>query len=146
VVRRLPLALAAIALAALGAALGGNSKRVCGQPLPGAAGIRVQSAFRAEVFAAGLHQPTAMAYGPDGRLYVAQQSGEIVATRSGSCHPSRLLQGFETPLGVAWLGNRLYISSRGKVTSVLAVDPRGALLVADYGRGLIYRIQARDKR
>ena len=28
----------------------------------------------------------------------------------------------------------------------VAVDPLGALLVADYGRGLIYRIQARGKR
>lgn len=28
----------------------------------------------------------------------------------------------------------------------LAVDPLGALLVADYGRGLVYRIQAEGKR
>ena len=32
--------------------------------------IRVPAGFRAETFATGLERPTAMAYGPGGRLYV----------------------------------------------------------------------------
>ena len=38
-------------------------------------GIRVPAGFRVSTFARGLSQPTAMAYGPDGRIYVTESTG-----------------------------------------------------------------------
>jgi len=48
-----------------------------------AGGIRVPAGFGVELFAEGLRFPTALALGPDGVLYVAQLSGEIVALDEG---------------------------------------------------------------
>jgi glucose/arabinose dehydrogenase len=127
-------------LAAIAGAAGGSPERVCGRPLPPAPGISVPDGFRAEIYAAGLNKPTAMAYGPDGRLYVAEHtSGKIVATGPGSCRPKQLLRGFETPLGLAWVGNRLYVSSEGRVDSVLVLrgvarDPHDVLKGLPFGR------------
>ena len=47
--------------------------------------IDVAPGFRVELYARGLRRPTALAFGPDGRLYVAQETGEIVAlARAGA--------------------------------------------------------------
>src|ERR671912_38328 len=69
-------------------------------------------------YAAGLKRPTAMALGPDGRLYVAQETGQIVVVGPGSTRPRVLAGGFDTPLGLAWSGPRLFISSRGRLDSL----------------------------
>jgi glucose/arabinose dehydrogenase len=45
--------------------------------LLGAPELRVPTGYTAERYASGLKRPTAMAFGPDGRLYVAQQDGLI---------------------------------------------------------------------
>ena len=51
--------------------------------------LRVPSGYTAQRYATGLSRPTAMAFGPDGRLYVAQETGQIVvvgvAVRSRAC-------------------------------------------------------------
>jgi hypothetical protein len=35
------------------------------------AALHLPAGYHAAVYAAGLHHPTAMSYGPDGRLYVS---------------------------------------------------------------------------
>lgn len=70
--------------------------------------------FRATVFASGLSAPTAMAIGPDGRLYVAQENGVLLAISGGSA--TTVFSGFTVPLGLAWHKNRLYVSSTGEVS------------------------------
>ena len=72
--------------------------------------------FVAEVYASGLERPTALAFGPGGVLYAAQEGGEVVAVGRGSSKPRVLARGFETPLGLAWAGSTLYVSAQGYVS------------------------------
>ncbi len=74
--------------------------------------------YIAERYATGLTRPTAMAFGPDGRLYVAQETGQIVVVGVGSAKPRVLAKGFHEPLGIAWSGPRLFVSSRGRLDSL----------------------------
>ena len=80
--------------------------------------LRVPAGYAAERYATGLKRPTAMAFGPDGRLYVAQETGQIVVVGAGSAKPRVLARGFNTPLGLAWSGPRLFVSSRGRLDSL----------------------------
>src|SRR4029450_12153037 len=50
-------------------------------------------------FARGLSQPTAMAYGPDGRIYVTQTGGSLVAIRPGTRRAARPGGGVGTARG-----------------------------------------------
>jgi glucose/arabinose dehydrogenase len=75
----------------------------------------VPAGFRVETFARGLSQPTAMAYGPDGRIYVTQTGGTLVAIRRGTRSPSVLARGLRTPLGLAWRGSTLFVSEQGRL-------------------------------
>jgi glucose/arabinose dehydrogenase len=59
--------------------------------------IKVPAGFRVETFARGLSQPTAMAYGPDARIYVTQTGGSLVAIRRGTRRPAVLVRGLRTP-------------------------------------------------
>ena len=67
----------------------------------GTRGVSVPAGFRVETFARGLAHPTAMAYGPDGRIYVTQDGGTLVAIRRGTRSPQVLVRGLRTPLGLA---------------------------------------------
>ena len=80
--------------------------------------LRVAAGYAAERYATGLTRPTAMAFGPDGRLYVAQEAGQIVVVGVGSAKPRVLARGFHEPLGIAWSGPRLFVSSRGRLDSL----------------------------
>ncbi|MGI8606060.1 MAG: PQQ-dependent sugar dehydrogenase [Gaiellaceae bacterium] len=71
--------------------------------------------FRAEVYARGLEAPTALAFGPDGRLYVAQENGEVVSVGRGARRARLLAGGFPTPLGLTWRHRTLYVSAQGRV-------------------------------
>jgi glucose/arabinose dehydrogenase len=77
--------------------------------------MEVPRGFRAEVYATGLEHPTAMAFGPDGRLYVSEDVGRVVHVRPGTAAPAVVATGFEVPLGLAWRGRDLYVSSRGRL-------------------------------
>jgi glucose/arabinose dehydrogenase len=77
--------------------------------------IRVPAGFRVETFARGLSKPTAMAYGPDGRIYVTQTSGTLVAIRRGTHSPSVVARGLRTPLGLAWRRSTLFVSEQGRL-------------------------------
>jgi len=83
--------------------------------LPRATAITVPSGFRAEIYARGLTHPTAMAFGPDGRLYVSQDVGTIVRVNPGTRRPGVMVRNLPTPLGLAWIGQRLYIAAQGRV-------------------------------
>jgi len=71
--------------------------------------------FRVETFAQGLSHPTAMAYGPDGRIYVTASDGIVVSITRGTRKPRVLLRGLRTPLGLAWRGRTLFISEQGRL-------------------------------
>jgi glucose/arabinose dehydrogenase len=87
-----------------------------GAPAAGAPpGVKVPAGFRVETFASGLTQPTAMAYGPDGRIYVTQTGGSLVAIRRGTTHPQALARGLRTPLGLAWRGRSIFVSEQGRL-------------------------------
>lgn len=87
-------------------------------PLPPAPGITVPSGFSAQIWGSGLDQPTALALGPDGRLYAAERGGQVVVVTRGSTAPEPFASGFPTPLGLAWLGQTMFISAQGQVDSV----------------------------
>ena len=82
--------------------------------LPPAPAIRVPPAFRAEVYATGLPHPTAMAFGPGGALYVAEDVGRVVSVFPGR-RPRVVADGIPTPLGLAWRGSHLYVSAQGRL-------------------------------
>src|SRR5207237_9788176 len=79
-----------------------------------AGSIRVPDGFAVAVYADGLNHPTALALGPDGLLYVAQLSGEIVALDGKTSRA--FAAGFAAPLGLAWHEGALYVSSRSTVS------------------------------
>lgn len=83
--------------------------------LPAAPAIHVPPAFRAELYASGLEHPTAMAFGPDARLYVTGDTGDLVAVSAGSSRPVRVASGLRVPLGLVWIGNRLVVSEEGRL-------------------------------
>jgi glucose/arabinose dehydrogenase len=110
--------LAALLLTATGAAAGPAATV---RPAPE---LRIPAGWTAERFATGLRRPTALAYGPDRRLYAAQETGEIVVVSRGSARPRVVARGFRTPLGLAWHGPRLFVSSRGRLDSLNLVGGR----------------------
>jgi glucose/arabinose dehydrogenase len=102
--------LLAVVSAALALSAGGGAAR---------APITVPAGFHVDVYASGLTRPTALAFGPDGRLYAAQETGEIVVVGPRSRRPVVLARGFRTPLGLAWRGRALYVSAQGSLQRLL---------------------------
>jgi glucose/arabinose dehydrogenase len=95
--------------------------------------------LRAEVYATGLHQPTEMAFGPDGPLYVTEDPDRLVTVRPGARRPKTFVSDLKVPLGLAWIGQTLYISEQGRMESVRlsgrsAVGRRTVLSNLPYGR------------
>jgi len=75
----------------------------------------------AEVFG-----PTSLAFGPDGRLYIATTNSAVYAFADlDGDHRAEKRQTFAAdvriPLGIAWVGDKLYVSYNG---SVIAVEDR----------------------
>jgi glucose/arabinose dehydrogenase len=83
--------------------------------LPGAAGIRVPAGFSAYVYTRGLGTATAMAFGPDGRLYVVTQGGSLEVVAGPGAAPQTLVSGLPIALGLAWRGSDLFLSVRGSI-------------------------------
>jgi glucose/arabinose dehydrogenase len=71
--------------------------------------------FRIETYASGLEEPTAMAWGPDGRLYVTQTGGSLVTVARGSRRPLVVARSLRTPLGLAWHEQTLFVSQQGRL-------------------------------
>jgi len=112
-------------------------------PLP-APGVRVPRGYHANLFVAPgqeIRTPTALAFGPDGRLYVTELTGDIkaVSDADGDGVADRVevfARGFASPLGLAFRGNDLYVSSHNRITQLrddrtgrLGTDAR--IVVAD---------------
>jgi len=83
--------------------------------LPRAAGIGVPAGFAAFQYARGLYLPTAMAFGPDGRLYVTGASGTVSVVSAPGGGAQTLASGLPAALGLVWRGTDLYLSVRGSV-------------------------------
>jgi glucose/arabinose dehydrogenase len=91
---------------------------------------RLPPHFVASVYARGLTHPTALAFGPNGILYASEEAGTIVSVTPGAHVPRVFASGFrESTLGLTWLGGRLYVSDKGRV-SVLT-DPDGNRVAND---------------
>jgi glucose/arabinose dehydrogenase len=92
----------------------------------GQAGITAPPGFNVDVFYPGLSTPTSMAWGPDGNLYVSQQSGEIIELVIGSDgFPIGSLLAGKVPadlLGLAFLGTDLFVSYTGNVEKLTLVN------------------------
>src|SRR5215210_3037289 len=121
------LSLAAVAAAVLAVSAGGTGRRIVVPP-----------GFRVETFARGLSQPTAMAYGPDGRIYVTQTGGTLVAITRGTRRARVLVRGLRVPLGLAWRGRDLFVSETGRLERLTLrrgrlVDRRTILNGLPYG-------------
>jgi glucose/arabinose dehydrogenase len=78
--------------------------------------IVVPSGYGVSTFASGLHNPTAMAWGPDGRLYVTEDTGLLVVAQRGSRKPVVVARGLRTPLGLVWRRRTLFVSEQGRLT------------------------------
>lgn len=83
-----------------------------------AAAIHVPHGYRATVFARGLEHPTALSFGPAGRLYVSEDIGRIVSVTRGSRVPRAFAAKLVVPLGLLWQGHTLYVSESGKVEAL----------------------------
>jgi glucose/arabinose dehydrogenase len=100
--------------------------------------IRVPAGYRVEVYASELHAPTAMAFGPGNKLYVTQETGEVVTVGRGSRRPKVLLRGFRSPLGLTWFGSTLVVSTQGTLWRV-ARGQRAAIV-----RNLPFKLHQQD--
>ncbi len=72
-------------------------------------------------FATGVPNPTSMAFGPDGWLYVTQVGGTVTALKdvdgNGSADSTvTFATGFSLPLGVTVRNGQLYVSQKNRVT------------------------------
>jgi hypothetical protein len=92
----------------------------------------VPTGFRARIFASGFTSPTAIAFGPDRRLYVAQQNGTIdVVAKTGL---QTIVSGFATILGLGWHNHKLYVGAAGSRSAAIACA--GFLLVGPFMTGI----------
>jgi glucose/arabinose dehydrogenase len=99
------------------------------------AAIHVPDGFRATTYATGLHHPTALAFGPDGRLYVAEDTGTIVSVVRGTRRPRPFAAHLRTPLGLLWRGRTLFVSEQGRVEALTRDGGRRTVLRdLPYGR------------
>jgi glucose/arabinose dehydrogenase len=81
---------------------------------------RVPAGFQVAPAIPNVHHPTRLVFGPDGRLYVAQQTGEVFAvTLKDGQETGRQLVAKATPnmnlLGIALKGDKLWLSENGKI-------------------------------
>jgi glucose/arabinose dehydrogenase len=80
-----------------------------------AATVHVPPGYQVTTYATGLVHPTAMSFGPDGRLYVSQDTGEIVSVVRGTRDPQVFASKLVVPLGLLWDNGKLYASESGRV-------------------------------
>lgn len=63
-----------------------------------------------------VNNPTALAFGPDNNLYVANYNGDIWAISTRDKSSWLYASGFSVPVGLAWHDGLLYVASHGKVS------------------------------
>lgn len=116
-----------LALIALVAGCGSTRAHPAG---PIGAGLRGPSGLRATVYARGLSHVSALTFDADGRLWATTSGSSTHATdgvylvEGPGAKPVKIVGGLEAPLGLVWAGNRLIVSSLGRVTSYGGFDGR----------------------
>ena len=110
------------------------------------ADVTVPEGMAATVWASGLSAPTALAFGPDGRLYVTTVAGQVVALADldgdGAADPGAQVvyaSGLSVPLGLAFYDNDLYVGHHGGITRLRDTDSDG---VADQSEALAQGLPA----
>lgn len=102
-----------LALLLAGCAAGNQTDRAAPED---AAGLTLPAGFRAEVYAVGLRSPTALAWGPDGKLYLTQLGGgenagvgQVAVLDQPGAPPRVLLEDLFKPTGLVWRERDLFI-------------------------------------
>ena len=99
--------------------------------------ITLSAGFAWEVYAQGtMDNPTAIAFAPDGKLYVADIAGDLwVASDNDGDDKAETItkwaDGFDLLVGVVWYKDELYCASSGKIEALRDTDGDG---VADARR------------
>jgi glucose/arabinose dehydrogenase len=99
--------------------------------------IELEPGFEWNIFVQGtIDNPTTIAFGPDGTLYIADISGALWAAadadRDGRAEVlRRFADGFDLLIGLAWHGDELFTASSGKIEALRDSDGDG---VADQRR------------
>jgi glucose/arabinose dehydrogenase len=106
--------------------------------------FHVAGGFAANSFLTGLGNLTSLAFGPDGRLYVAELGGTITAAEDANSDGVAdrrwtYASGFASPLGIAFRGADLYVSSHNRITRLRDGDSDG---VADEAQVIIPDLHA----
>jgi glucose/arabinose dehydrogenase len=99
-----------------------------------AAAVSAPPGVTVTVFAADLGSPTSLAWGPDGRLYAATLTGQVIALAEAdgdgqvsTAERQVFATGLSSPLGLAFdPAGALYVSQRGGVTRLRDTDGDGA--------------------
>jgi glucose/arabinose dehydrogenase len=99
-----------------------------------AAAIHVPAGYQAKVYATGLDHPTAFSFGPDGRLYVAEDVGSVVSVTRGTTRPRVFRSHLVVPLGLLWRGRTLYVAESGKVEAFRGSSRRLVVGGLPFGR------------
>lgn len=98
---------------------------------PGRRAIELLPGFASSIYAQGtMDNPTALAFGPDGKLYIADIAGTLwVATERDGDHQVDTIMpwadGFSLLVGLAWRGDELYAASSGKIEALSDSDGDG---------------------
>lgn len=79
-------------------------------------GLALPPGFHAEVYASGLHNPTAMTFGSNGELYITQLNGgendgtgQVVVVDKPGAATHVVLDGLFKPTGLVWRGGDLFL-------------------------------------
>ncbi len=101
--------LSSLLLAACGGSPAGST------PLPAAA-LTLPDGFRAKVYATGLNHPTALAFGPDGALYLTRLNGgenegvgQVMRLAQPGAAPQPVLEHLTKPTGLVWREDTLWL-------------------------------------
>jgi glucose/arabinose dehydrogenase len=92
------------------------------------AGLQGPNAVQANVYATGLVHASAFAFDAQGRLWVAtaafsDDGSDVVAmVPQPGATPVTVLTDAHTPLGLLWLGDELYVASKGGVDAYATFD------------------------
>lgn len=113
--------------------------------LAAAAALHLPPGYHASVYASGLSHPTAMAFRPNGVLYVTEDVGRVVAVAEGTRRPRTVVRGLNVPLGLVWLGrSRLIVSTQGRLLR-MTLDRNGSVRRTDaLVKGLPFGLHQQD--